>query len=201
MANGDNTILLPLEDIQVKYPKTYRYIMEHEDDLKKRKDSRKTFGEKAGWYGLVRFGKLSRFRKKKIVSPGEVKANKFALDITGSAFSCGRVFSITSEDENVSIEYLLGFLNSKICEFYLHNTAALKQGGYYSYSSTAIDALPFIYDKDHAIHVEELVLNILEMRKRDEDTTSLEQEVDDLFYYMFGFDERDQQIVKQFLEM
>ena len=132
MANGDNTILLPLEDIQVKYPKTYRYIMEHEDDLKKRKDSRKTFGEKAGWYGLVRFGKLSRFRKKKIVSPGEVKANKFALDITGSAFSCGRVFSITSEDENVSIEYLLGFLNSKICEFYLHNTAAFKQGGYYS---------------------------------------------------------------------
>ena len=51
----------------------------------------------------------------------------------------------------MSVEYILAFLNSELCEFYLHNTAALKQGGYYSYSSTAIDTLPFIYDPKKAI--------------------------------------------------
>ena len=96
--NDNNTVLIPLWKIEKLYPQTYEYIMEHEEELKARKDSRKVFEDKEGWYGLVRFGKLSRFKKKKIVSPGEVKGNKFSLDISGAAFSCGRVFSVTSED-------------------------------------------------------------------------------------------------------
>lgn len=199
--NGDNTILMPLSEIENKYPKTYAYIMEHADELKARKDSRKTFGDKEGWYGLVRFGKLSRFKKKKIVSPGEVKGNKFSLDITGSAFSCGRVFSVTSEDEKVSIEYILAFLNSELCEFYLHNTAAIKQGGYYSYSSTAIDALPFIYDEYKAKHIEDLVSHILQLKNNYEDSKELENEINEIFYDIYGFSEQEKKIVKQYLEM
>lgn len=199
--NGDNTVLIPLQEIQNSYPQTYEYIKEHEEILKARKDSRKVFGDKEDWYGLVRFGKLSRFKKKKIVSPGEVKRNKFSLDITGSAFSCGRVFSVTSEDENVSVEYILAFLNSELCEFYLHNTAALKQGGYYSYSSTAIDTLPFIYDQKKAIDVERLVINILQLKSKQEDSHDLEKEIDQIFYDMYGFSEQEQKVVRQYLEM
>lgn len=199
--NGDNTVLIPLQEIQNSYPQTYEYIKEHEEILKARKDSRKVFGDKEGWYGLVRFGKLSRFKKKKIVSPGEVKRNKFSLDITGSAFSCGRVFSVTSEDENVSVEYILAFLNSELCEFYLHNTAALKQGGYYSYSSTAIDTLPFIYDPKKAIDVERLVINILQLKSKQEDSHDLEKGIDQIFYDMYGFSEQEQKVVRQYLEM
>ena len=198
---GDETELLAIEEIENQYPETYDYIMTHEEELKSRKDSRKTFGQKQGWYGLVRFGKLSRFRKPKVVSPGEVKRNKFSLDLTGAAFSCGRVFSITSENSNVSIKYLLGFLNSKICEFYLHNTAALKAGGYYAYSSTVIDALPFVFKADRAEAIEETVEKILTSHQNGESTDSLENELDKEFYDLFGINETEQRTIEQYLEM
>lgn len=197
----DETELIPLVDIQSQYPQTFNYIMEHENALKGRKDSRITFGQRIGWYGLIRFGKLSRFKKKKIVSPGEVKHNKFSIDITGSAFSCARVFSITSENERVSTEYLLGFLNSELCEFYLHTSCAVKAGGFYSYSANAIDALPFIYDESIAPQVEELVNQTLLAANSGADTTVIEEQIDALFYNLFNVSEQEQKTIKQFLDM
>lgn len=65
--NGD-TVLIPLSELEKKYPETYSYIMQHENELKERKDSRVNLGDRIGWYGLVRFGQLSKFKKKKIVN-------------------------------------------------------------------------------------------------------------------------------------
>ena len=197
--NGD-TVLIPLSELEKKYPETYSYIMQHENELKERKDSRVNLGDRIGWYGLVRFGQLSKFKKKKIVSPGEVKNNKFSLDVTGSAFSCGRVFSITAEDENVSIEYLLAFLNTKLCEFYLHNTAAVKAGGYYSYSSTSIDDIPFIYSEEKAPIVENLVNEILERKTNHFTTIDLETQVDDIFNELYGISDADKKVISSFLD-
>ena len=84
---------------------------------------------------------------------------------------------------------------------YLHNTAALKQGGYYSYSSTAIDTLPFIYDPKKAIDVERLVINILQLKSKQEDSHDLEKGIDQIFYDMYGFSEQEQKVVRQYLEM
>lgn len=123
------TTLLTLEELKKNYPLASEFILKKSLLLKNRKDSRKLFGEKQGWYGLIRFGKLSRFRQPKIISPGEVKHNKFSLDLTGSAFSWARVFSITSESEELNIYYLLGILNSKLAEYYCHSKASLKQIG------------------------------------------------------------------------
>jgi hypothetical protein len=139
---NDNTIVIEISEIKNKYPLSFDFIRKNEIELKNRKDSRRTFAEKNYWYGLVRFGKLSRFKKEKIVSPGEVKHNKFSLDLSGAAFSCARVFSITSESNRLDIKFLLGLLNSKLIEFYLHSVASLKSGGYYSYSSSIIDNIP-----------------------------------------------------------
>lgn len=188
--DNSDTVLLSLNELQEEYPLTYQYVMSNEEKLKSRKDSRKTFADKKGWYGLVRFGRLSRFQKKKIVSPGEVKHNKFALDETGSAFSCARVFSITAESNEVNIYYLLAFLNSKIAEFYMHNTTSLKAGGYYSYSSSKIDALPLVVKGIDQTYFIEIVKKILKRKKDDRtaDTQELEKLIDDKFYEIYGLD-------------
>jgi hypothetical protein len=136
------TVLIELNEIKTKYPKSYNFIMHNERALKSRKDSRRNMGEKKGWYGLIRFGKLSKFNETKIISPGEVKHNKFTLDNSQSAFSCGRVFSINLESSIINNFTLLAFLNSSIVEYYLHQYASLKAGGYYSYSSTVLDSVP-----------------------------------------------------------
>ena len=196
---NNNTELIELEELKKEYPLAYTFAVKNETELKARKDSRKTFGDKKGWYGLIRFGKLSRFRKPKIVSPGEVKDNKFSLDLTGSAFSCARVFSITVEDECVDIEYLLAILNSKLIEFFLHGVAPLKQGGYFSYSSSIIDAIPLIIENVSQQAFTTIVDQILSLKNADPnaDTTSFEKQIDQMVYKLYGLTEEEIKIVEK----
>lgn len=69
------------------------------------------------------------------------------------------------------------------------------------YSSTAIDTLPFIYDPKKAIDVERLVINILQLKSKQEDSHDLEKGIDQIFYDMYGFSEQEQKVVRQYLEM
>ncbi|MDD2413390.1 MAG: Eco57I restriction-modification methylase domain-containing protein, partial [Bacteroidales bacterium] len=151
-VNG-KTVLIDLNEMRIKYPKSFDFIMKNEFDLKNRKDSRKLMAEKIGWYGLIRFGTLAKFKELKIVSPGEVKHNKFTLDNSQAAFSCGRVFSINLKTELIDNFTLLALLNSTIVEYYLHQNASLKAGGYYSYSSSVLDSIPLkIPEKSFIFH-------------------------------------------------
>jgi hypothetical protein len=181
------TKLIDIDILRKKYPKAYSFIIQNKKILASRKDSRKTFGEKSGWYGLIRFGKLSTFKQVKIVSPGEVNRNKFGLDISGSAFSCARVFSITCEDSALDIKYLLSLLNSRLIEYYLHKTASLKQGGYYSYSSTVIDGIPLAFiniDQKPIIKITEKILS-LKSNNSNADTRKLEDMLDIMIYRLY----------------
>ena len=149
---GTETVLIDEKLLKEKYPKTYNYLKNNKSKLANRKDSRKKMGDTKGWYSLVRFGKYQTFHKPKIVTPGEVKENKFGFDETGAGYSGARVFGITAENENINIKVLLAILNSKLVELYLHSVAPLKQGGYYSYSSTNLDSVPLphnIFKQEH----------------------------------------------------
>ncbi len=190
--------IISLDDLRIKYPKAYLFIMKNETELKNRKDSRKNFGEKEGWYGLIRFGNMERFKRPKLVSPGEVKNNKFSLDLTGSAFSCARVFSITSENIKVDVKYLLAILNSKLLEFYIHKNSSLKQGGYYSYSTSVLDSIPFIFDEDVQQRIIPIIDIILETKRAVPRgvTVALESEIDQMVYELYGLTEDEIRIVE-----
>lgn len=120
------------------------------------------------------------------------------MDLSGSAFSCARVFSITSETKKLNIKYLLAILNSKLIEFYLHKTASLKQGGYYSYSSAVIDALPLALNFENQETVIKKVDEIIEAKKQNPnaDTSKLECQIDKLVYQLYGLTDEEIRIVE-----
>jgi hypothetical protein len=143
-TNG-GTSLMSEDYLMSEYPNTYRYLLDNKSTLEERKDSRKTLEGAEDWYKLTRFGILNLFNKIKIVYPGETKHNKFGIDYNKSGYSGARVFSITLEDNidsKLNLLSLLGILNSSLIEFFLHSNAPLKQGGYYSYSSTILNTIP-----------------------------------------------------------
>lgn len=158
--NGE-TKIIEIEEIKINFPKAYEYLLANKLALTKRKDSRKTFEDKSNWHGLTRFGLIAVFNQKKIIFPGECQKNKFGIDIMQTGYSGARVFSITVGDK-ISLEFLSAILNSRVIEFYLHSVAALKQGGYYSYSSSIIDKIPIssANDESSTKFVEEKVLSI-----------------------------------------
>jgi len=137
----NKTVLLSEDEIENKYPKLNKYLWDNKEEISLRKDSRKNFSEKSNWYSLIRFGKINIFNREKIVFPGISKGNKFGLDKEGYVFSGASVYAITSENPDISLEYLLAILNSSLIENYLHSITPLKKGGFYSYLSSHMDNL------------------------------------------------------------
>ncbi|MBR3389164.1 MAG: hypothetical protein IKG83_01435 [Prevotella sp.] len=77
-----------------------------------------------------------------MVTPGEVKEHKFCIDKSKAGYSGARVFGITIDNDNFSLEYILCNLNSTLIRSFLQSTASLKAGGYYSYSSNVLNKIP-----------------------------------------------------------
>ncbi len=136
---NDETTLIGEDEFKSKYPNTYKYLLDNKQRLIERKDSRKTFKNRKDWYSLVRFGMLDNFSSAKIITPGEVKDHKFTIDYSKSGFLAARVFCVIVTNNNYDLKYVLAMLNSNVVKFFLHNTAPLKQGGYYGYSSSYLD--------------------------------------------------------------
>jgi len=63
---------------------------------------------------------------------------------------------------SIDLYYILAILNSKLTQFYLQSIAPLKQGGYYSYSSNTINAIPIIIAEEQKT-LKNLAEQILEL--------------------------------------
>ena len=169
---GDKTVLLSEEEIKETYPCFYKFLIENKEELMKRKDSRKTLEDSPSWFKLIRQGNLKIFKTTKIISPGESKQNKFGID-SGNSYKNARLISITP-NEDTSIYYLLGILNSHLIEKYLHSISSLKKGGYHSYSPKIIDTVPIPKNiLENQKPLIESVSSILELNKKlDRETKS-----------------------------
>ncbi|SCW71956.1 Eco57I restriction-modification methylase domain-containing protein [Mucilaginibacter sp. NFR10] len=188
---GKQTVLLGLNTIRTKYPATFKYLMSNEHILKKRKDSRETFENIENWHTLTRFGQLEVFsQNEKIVFPGEQRAMKFGLNMNKAGYSGARVFGITLKLNNIDLRYFLAILNSKLIEFFVHHTFPLKQGDYYSMSSTMVDNLPMIVSQQ-ASKIVKLAKEVILKKQEKLDTKILEEQINCFVYkiYSLTFDE------------
>ena len=196
---GD-TEVLPLEAIRRDYPKAYNHITKRESILKARKDSRTTMGDKHYWYQPVRFGTLKLFNGDKILGPGIVCRNKFVLDDQGYAFSFGNMYAIATDNSGIDLRVLVGILNSKLIEFYLHKVAPVKQGGYFSYGATVLENIPLNYPrgiiKDNILELVEQVISSLKYNPVA-DTSAIESKIDHLVYQLYGLTDEEIKIIEE----
>ncbi|MDP2673249.1 MAG: N-6 DNA methylase, partial [Nanoarchaeota archaeon] len=196
----ESTKLEELENIKNKDSNLYQYLIKNKSDLELRKDSRGNFKGSSSWYGLVRFSKLNIFNQNKILTPSIVKKNKFCLDNNLYAFSGGKVTCITS-DENLLV--LLGILNSKLTEFYLHQTCPLKAGGYFNYSNTFLSRLPIkLPNEKQAKKIKELVERIMQFHKEgksEQDIKNVDYEIDQEVYKLYEITEEEKEIIEESL--
>ena len=157
------TVILTDAELK-KYPNAYQYLLTNKNKLLERKDSRKTFKDKKDWFGLTRFGHLEIFNRNKIITPGEVREHKFTIDKSKAGFLNARIFSVIIDDKNYDLKYVLALLNSDVTKFFLRNTAPLKQGGYFAYSSKFLNDVPIPHiDSDAQKKITDKVDKIFEL--------------------------------------
>jgi len=191
------TKLIPIDKLEANYPNAYNYLLSKKLILEKRKDSRKTFEGKSNWYSLTRFGNLEVFEGKKIVYPGETRKNKFGISESIAGYSGARVFGISLRKANsAQFDELVAILNSKLAQYFLHNKASLKQGGYYSYSSTVINSFPLPRLGDPVIQTTATKILNLKKETPDADTCGLEAEIDQLVYQLYDLTQEEIEIIE-----
>lgn len=197
LRNG-KTVLVSLEELRERVPNTFDYLNKNKSLLINRKDSREDFSKSKNWYSLTRFGQLDVFESKKIIFPGEQKTPKFGLSTQKAGYSGARVFTIVTNDEKYILP-LLAILNSKVVSFIIRNTFPLKQGGYYSMSTTFCDNIPVPkFKTDIADKIEQLCAEILKLKEANSkaNTEKIEAKMEKLVYQLYELTEEEIKIIE-----
>ncbi|MEG4167038.1 MULTISPECIES: Eco57I restriction-modification methylase domain-containing protein [unclassified Microcoleus] len=115
------------------YPAIYKHFQQFRDSLIKREDQGKYFWE------LRSCKYWQEFEQPKIIIPAITQNVEYAADFVGY-FSNDKTSICVIED----VCYVLGILNSQLMWWFIQNTAASKQGGFYEFKPMYVSKLPIV---------------------------------------------------------
>ena len=123
------------------------------------------------------------FSKQKIIWREISDTPKFTLDKNGSYSLSNKAFLMTGD----SLYFLLGFLNSKLCEYFFSTIATTTGVGTVQWLKYKVEALPVPQiSKQEQIPFIRLVNSILECTCLSGYNTELEQKLNNLIYSIYG---------------
>jgi len=205
--------LIPETIMKSRYPLTWEYFLDNKLYLENRERG-KMRGK--SWYAYGRNQALDVMHLPKIFTPDLAARSSFSLDETGETFFTGGVaggYGILVLPE-YSRQYVLGFLNSKLLEWFIRQTATTMRGGYFSYESRFIKNLPIQEiknSKDHTLYkqFDDLVEAMLKLNKQkpevktahekeslDRQISTTAAQIDRLVYELYCLNEEEIKIIE-----
>ncbi len=134
-----NAELININDMRVKFPLAWNYLLENKKYLEAREKGRFKGND---WHVYGRNQNIDLMLLPKILVPDIAIGASFAFDETGHyAFTSGYGIILKSHVRE-SIKYVLGLLNSKVLDFYLKQVSTPMRGGYFRYFTQFIEQLP-----------------------------------------------------------
>ncbi len=183
----DNSI--DIED----YPNTKKWLLDFKEQLSKRREAKKGV---ISWYGLQwpRVKSELDIKEKILIQRTRNEALKQRIIATideEGVYGMEGIYFIITKDEGVSLYFLLGILNSKLMN-YLFATKFLNLAIKAEYLKQVM--IPSASDKN----IITLVKEILQTKRMNSgtDTSSLEHEIDQLVYQLYGLTNEEIAIVE-----
>ena len=183
----DNSI--DIED----YPNTKKWLLDFKEQLSKRREAKKGV---ISWYGLQwpRVKSELDIKEKILIQRTRNEALKQRIIATideEGVYGMEGIYFIITKDEGVSLYFLLGILNSKLMN-YLFATKFLNLAIKAEYLKQVM--IPSASDKN----IITLVKEILQTKRMNSgtDTSSLEHEIDQLVYQLYGLADEEIAIVE-----
>lgn len=141
--------LVDQETLKKVCPRTWQYLTEKE--IKKKLENRENgrMKGKPDWYGYIYRKNLNKFDLPKVLTQVLASKASFALDTEGNFYfpgggNAGGYGIIPKTDEELSLAYLCGILNSSLLDLYLKRKSSRFRGGFYSYARRFSGQLPII---------------------------------------------------------
>jgi type I restriction-modification system DNA methylase subunit len=210
--------LVSTATMQSAYPLTWGYLLENREALESREGGKMRHER---WYGYIYPKNLNAFGQTKIVTPDFAPSARYALDAGGQYWLTGGAaggYGIVAP-AGLEPRHLLGLLNSRLLDWYLHKISTRFRGGYFSYEARFIKWLPIWLpnlgnasdERQHGDLVA-LVRRMLELHERlaqsggvlDEDRGQIEREIertdreiDDLVYDLYGLTAEERRMVEE----
>lgn len=176
-----------LEKMRLEYEEIFDHLLPHKDKAKKRYDQ----GDY--WWELRNCAYYDLFAKPKIIFPNLQNSNKFSFDEEGVYLNAPAVFLPIDQ------KYLLGILNSRVVWHFLKSICVIRSGGYIEVKPQYFEQIPIPEITETEVkQIEEKVNQIISIKSEDSaaDTSSLEQEIDQMVYQLYGLTEEEIKIVE-----
>lgn len=206
--------LLAEDELRKRWPKTYRYLKQHEGALRKRKQQKQ-------WYGYSAARSLRLHQRAHLIVPLLADQGLLALlpEARRGALCpmAGGGFTITvHEGAFRSPLYVLGLLNSKLLFWCLRAASNVFRGGWITCTKQYVGELPIrtidakrkedvgAYERIVALVTKMLALHERrgaartphEQTALDRRITALDQQIDDEVYALYGLDDEEIALVE-----
>jgi adenine-specific DNA-methyltransferase len=145
------------------------------------------------WFALSRYASnyYWAFLENKIVYPHFNDHVQFSYDDSHALLN-NKAYIIPTNDKSI-----LGLLNSKVIEFFIHKVAPPPlQRAYYEYSTYVIGQIPIPNMSNERISIERLVEQLLEVRGMGAGVADLEGELNERVYRLFGLSREEIKIIE-----
>ena len=198
VGDSDEYVFFPYKDVNnktkalsasevKKFANTWKYLLSKRKDLSGRGYFEKSSKE---WYELWCQRKISNFTNEKILVPELAESNRFCLSLSELHYG-DTVCGITLKEQwSKNLKYVLGFLNSKLLEFYYKGSTVPKANKFYIYKTMFLNTIPIYFDNedfnfmakhDKMVKLVDRMLDLnkkLEGAKSPHDKTRLTRDID-----------------------
>jgi adenine-specific DNA-methyltransferase len=186
----------PEIEFEKRYPAIFRHLLQFKVPLLKRNQAE--IGIRYEWFALQRFGSsyYQDFEKPKIIYPNMTKFLPFVLDFNDHYYHNDKSFHLISN----CIYWLGAFLNSKLFDYCFRGNFPELLGG-------TRELRKIFFEQIHVKPITEvqeqpfkkIITQILSIKKANSnaDTISLEKEIDQLVYELYGLTEEEIAIVER----
>ncbi len=220
-TENNRSILIDQTAYARRFPLTWSYLVRNRERLARRSKGNL---KKSEWHGYVYKKNHTLFGYSKIVVPSIGTGSCFALDSEGEFYFVGSGGGggggygiIPHPEQEFSLYYLLGVLNSRLLDYFLKNTSTPYRGGYIALNKQYIEQLPvriidFSNRQELARHdkMVSLVQTMLELHKKlhgartpDEKTMlqrqidATDRQIDNIVYELYGLTDEEIAIVEE----
>ena len=169
-----------------RYPAVYNHLLLYKEELSKRNKSET--GIRYEWYTLQRWGAKywNDFSEQKIVWGNLCLSAQFSYVEDEFFINAPSPMIVPGN------KYLLAVLNSKVADWYIRQLGVTRNGGYFEYKPMFVEQLPVprISEEEQKPFVE-IVNKILKIKNENGDTTTLESQIDDMVFDLYGLNSEE----------
>ena len=184
--NGIKQMNIERINVERDYPIIHKHLSTFLPKVEQRQDK----GD--DWTNLRNCAYLKDFEKPKIIWGELSDKQKFAYDESGM-YANNTIFFIVGKD----IKYLLAILNSKIAMWYFNQISTSSGMGTNRWLKYKIEQLPIKdISEEEQLPFVEIVDKILLGKKNREETSILEDEIDQMVYKLYDLTEEEIRIVE-----